>query len=49
MEVVTKSEVGQSGVWLLNTLIEDLWDGNEDQTYTNIISWYYELCSVLVA
>ncbi len=49
LEVVTKSEVGQSADWLLNTPMEDLWDGDDDKIYTNFISRYYELCSVLFA
>jgi hypothetical protein len=49
LEVVTKSEVGQSAVWLLNTLMEDTWDGDDDKIYTNFISRYYELYSVLIA
>ncbi len=43
LEVVTKSEVGQSAVWLLNTLMEDLWDGDDGKIYTNFISRYYIL------
>jgi hypothetical protein len=49
LEVITKSEVGQSAVWLLNTLMEDLGDGDFDKIYNNFISRYYELCPVLIA
>ncbi len=49
LEFVTNSEVGQSAIWLLNTLMEDIWDGDDDKIYTNFVSRYYELCSVLIA
>ncbi len=29
LEVIKKPEVGQSVVWLLSTLLEDLWDNNK--------------------
>jgi hypothetical protein len=41
LEVVIKSEVGQSAVWLLNTPMEDLCNGDDDKIYTNFISRYY--------
>ncbi len=50
--VATKSEVGQSAVCWLNTLLEDFWDDDSDKIYTNFISWYCifnELCSDVIA
>ncbi len=52
LEVITKSEVGQSEVWLLNTLLEDLWDGDSDKIYWTCLNRnyiLYELCSVVIA
>ncbi len=49
LEVVTKSGRTLSATWLLNALMEDLWDGDDNMIYINFISRYYELCSVLIA
>ncbi len=48
LEVVTKSEVGLSAVWLLNTSLEDLRDDDDDKIYSNFIYRYYELILFLL-